>query len=145
MEKTILILATLILFSACSKDDEKSDTVEVKHENLWGTWYFSKVIQPDGTIVPYTHLCPTQRDYITVTTLNKIILSTNNTVCTNYTNYDCSSFGLTGNELHGCNSKFDGFVSLTTSTFRIDYPTVRHVGYPDNNLGQAKGIIFTKN
>lgn len=144
MKKTILILLTLILFSGCSKDDEKSDAVEVKYENLWGTWYFSKVIQPDGTIVPYTHLCSTQRDYITITTLRKVILSSNNTICVNHTDYDCSSFGLTGNELYSCNSKFDGLVSLTSSTFRIDYPTVRQVGFPDNNLGQAKGIILTK-
>lgn len=145
MKKTILILATLFTIMGCNKDDEKSDTVEVKHENLWGTWYFSKVIQPDGAIVPYTHLCPTQRDYITVTTLSKIILSSNNTICVNHTDYDCSSFGLTGNELYSCNEKFDGFVSLTTSTFRIDYSTVKNLGYPDNNLGQAKGIILTKN
>lgn len=130
---------------SCSKEDEKSDVVELKREDLWGKWYYSEVILADGTIAPYTNLCTTERDYVTVTTLSKFVTTTFGTDCFDYTRSDCVSFGLTDNTIYGCTAKFDGYVTLTVTKLRIDYDGVKNIGFPDNNFGVAKGIILTKN
>lgn len=145
MKKTILILVTIFTLMSCSKDDEKSDALEVTKPNLWGKWYFSEVIQPDGSRTPYVHQCATERDYIIFTTLGDIVFYHHDTNCTSYNPVGCTDVNLVGNRIIDCGSTYSGTVTLTTNTFKIDYDEVEFIGYTVNNFTEAKGIIFTKN
>lgn len=67
MKKTIFMLACSLLLLSCSKDEgTPNPNLEVNYTNLAGRWYFKETIRENGTVVPYTNLCPTSRDYIEI-------------------------------------------------------------------------------
>lgn len=145
MKKIILILVTALFILGCSKNDDSSDTIEVKGENMWGTWYFKDVILTDGSIVPYLHKCASERDYAVFTTLNKIYTYTYNAGCSFYTGSGCLLVVYNGNIISQCDPMYNGSVTLTSTTLRIDYPNSEVIFGQQNDEYTIKGVIFTKN
>jgi hypothetical protein len=145
MKKTILIILTALFILSCSKNDDGVDTIEVKGENMWGTWYFKDVILTDGSVVPYVHKCASERDYADFTTLNKIYTYTYNTGCSYYTDQDCLLVVYNENVISQCDPMYNGSATLTSTTLRIDYPNSIVIFGQQNDQNTIKGVIFTKN
>ena len=64
-KKISLILLTAITILSCSKDDKDPNAeknLDITYENMKGTWYYSRIIKEDGTVINYPHRCATIRD-----------------------------------------------------------------------------------
>jgi hypothetical protein len=145
MKKIILVTALLGLVLSCNKDNDKSDTLDASPQNLRGFWYIDKVIKADGSIEPYTHLCPTNRDrveYYNFGVRNYIFYDNCDP---QYDDLSCSPYQLIDSRMSQCNYKFNGTYTLTATTLRIDYDEVTNFLPPANNLDNIKGIILSRN
>jgi hypothetical protein len=144
MKKIILVTALLGIVLSCSKDD-KSDTLEVSPQNYNGFWYMDKVIKADGTIEPYIHLCPTNRDRVEYYNFGVRNYNFYDNCNPQYDDIPCSQYQLIDNRISQCNYKFNGTYTLTATTLRIDYDEVTNFLPEANNLDNAKGIILSRN
>lgn len=146
MNKIILLVATLLLSFACSKDDENITNLEVTKSNLKGKWYYSEIILEDGSKMAYSKACNSNRDYIEISETGTIDYNVFYANCSIYSQEACSEYLLIDSVISNCDDKYNGTVTeLTNKKLRIDYDAVKSVWYSPTNYGNYKGIILTRN
>ncbi|MGL2963672.1 hypothetical protein ACSVH2_07620 [Flavobacterium sp. RSB2_4_14] len=143
MKKIITLFAVVFLLS-CSKDDD--GTKAVTFQNLTGQWKFKSIVRANGTVIPYTGLCPTQTDYIEIFSYRKIVTYNYYPDCINTENFGCSDYTLTEDDMiYGSSFLFDEAIvtNLTSSGFKIEFTEPRSLTFMIN-INDAKTVIFEK-
>lgn len=152
MKKTINSIAVAFLLLGCSSDSNYEiplTSFNASDERIKGMWYIDKVIQADGSITDYIHLCPTERDKVDFT-YNLIQEFYHSSNCEVIYNYQCSNYQTVGFSINGasCNDIFTGTYSYTNinnnPTLRLDYDGEEYFGSTLNNFVSAKGLIFSR-
>jgi len=154
MKKTILIISIIFLTFSCS--DDRKDEFDIRddlsylnfqNEQLKGIWYYDKVIQADGIIENYVHICPLKRDYVDFQSYKiQDYFHWDNLNCNYvYSDTSCQNFIIQGYNLTICNSRYEGTYTFSGNTLRVDYDEVENFTQPDNNLQSVRGLIFARN
>ncbi|MFN3757172.1 MAG: hypothetical protein ACK4RM_09475 [Flavobacterium sp.] len=61
--KKLLFLSILILSLSCSNSDDEEGSVKIDYTNVIGFWEYKEKIMPDGSVLPYEHLCVAKKDH----------------------------------------------------------------------------------
>lgn len=142
MKNIILILCAAFIMS-CSNDE--SSSLKVTRNNIEGTWYFSEVVQPDGSRKPYISSCESIPDKIVITQTNLFITITASD-CEFESLYQCAyRLNVEPRKITVCYPYVDGTVkSLNRTTLEIQYDNIQHFGREENNFDLAAGVVFRK-
>lgn len=145
MKKTILILTLVLATLSCSNDkDNEPNILSFNDSELGGVWYMSKVIQQDGSLQDYVHLCSSSRDWVDLSVF----------MFTDYYHFSACDVSTIPSSCEpaidryivtSCNDKYDGTYTLNGNTLTIDYGEVRSFPFGNNNMLNAKGIVLTRN
>lgn len=141
--KNIVTLLALVLLLSCSKDEDGSKPVTF--QNLAGQWKIKSIIKADGSVIPYTGLCPSQTDYIEIFAYRKIVTYNYNQDCINTQDNGCTDFSLdANNRILVCSLLFDDAIvsNLSASGFKIEYDEPRPLTFMIDNVTDAKAVIF---
>ena len=145
MRKAILILTLALATLSCSNDkDNEPDILSFNDSKLGGIWYMSKVIQQDGSLLDYVHLCPSNKDWADLSTFQFKDYYHTQTCEVTFAISDCYP-AIDRYTVTSCNDKYDGTYTLNGNTLTIDYGEVRSFPFGENNLLNAKGIVLTRN
>jgi hypothetical protein len=132
----------VLIISCTSSEKEPSGFV---YSDIHGLWYLSKIVSSEGTVEPYIHNC-SERDYIEVEAINQILYHHHSPDCSSEYLESCTDYYILQDppQIQSCNNTFDGEVTVNPTTLRIDYNEIRNFGYPENNLTNITGIIFSR-
>lgn len=62
MNKFFVFLVAFFVLS-CSNGDDGDGTVKIDYTNVIGFWEYKEKIMPDGSVLPYEHLCVAKKDH----------------------------------------------------------------------------------
>lgn len=143
--RRLILFATTIIFLSCSKsnDDHSEKQLTPNYQNMVGTWKFSSIVRPDGTVESYIGSCATNNDNTVITANTKITTNIYYSSC-NLQADPCENYYFEGNQIKNCLQVFNNarVTSLTSTTMKIEYDEARTFG-PVVGVG-AKAVILTK-
>ena len=145
MKKILFFLAVAGIVTACSNDDD-SNRIKPTYDSIKGTWIISKTIQPDGTLKNYVGECATKSDSIFFNPYGRKALTYIHSDCDNHFSTlleGCTGFEITPQDtLRLCSDLFQGKITLTKTTLRLDYEETETFSLP--KLNNINGVIFTR-
>jgi hypothetical protein len=146
MRTLSLFFFTMILsLTACSNDDD-SNRIKPTYSNIDGTWIISKIIQPDGTVKNYVGECAAKSDSVNFNRYGRKTLTYIHSDCdTKFSSSleGCSGFEISPEDtLRICSDLFQGKITMTKTTLRLDYKEVETFSLP--KLNNIKGVIFVR-
>ncbi len=149
MKRILTSILSLVLFGillSCDSDDKK-ETLKVSYRNLSGIWYLKSVIKEDGSVEPYIHICPENRDFVQFYPYDRVDINFHFSCDIPPYLDGCGDYILFSDDrkIDFCSPYFNGNISKFTATeLQIDYGEVRHFANRDNNFEIAKGIILSR-
>lgn len=142
--KSYCLAFLLLSLLSCSSDDDGSLTIN--YQNMMGKWNLKSIEQTDGTIVTYSSLCATEKDYIEFTLTGAMRTNRFFADCETISVDYCPDFDVKEDHvIDTCFGLDDGKITqLSDRTFRVAFPEPEYFVMMSAAIGDTKAVTFEK-